>query len=85
MTNDLIKIAKDFPKGFYEIKDKKGEKLILKKRLDSGDLAGYISEHFGKRFRYNLLELKLEFDRKPIEVGIERLLYVQLSIRGWSI
>ncbi len=85
MTNDLVKIAKDFPEGFYEITNKKGEKFILKKRLDGGDLAGYIDEYFANRFRYNLLELKLEFDRKPLEVGIDRLLYVQLSIRGWSI
>ena len=85
MTNDLVKIAKDFPEGFIEITDDNGEKKILKQKLDSGDLAGYISEYFGNRFRYNLLELKLEFDRKPIEVGIERLLYVQLSQLGWSV
>ena len=60
MTNDLVKIAKDFPEGFYEITNKKGEKFILKKRLDGGDLAGYIDEYFANRFRYNLLELKLE-------------------------
>ena len=62
MTNDLIKIAKDFPRGFYEITNKKGEKFILKKRLDGGDLSALISEHFPNRFRYNLLELKMELE-----------------------
>ena len=73
MTNDLVKIAKDFPEGFIEITDDNGEKKILKQKLDSGDLAGYISEYFGNRFRYNLLELKLEFDKKPLEVGIDKI------------
>ena len=85
MTNDLIKIAKDLPLGFHKVKDENGNIEEVKTKLDGGDLATYIKEYFENRFRYNLLELKLEFDRKPIEVGIERLLYVQLSQLGWSV
>jgi len=85
MNNHLIKIARDFPKGYYEVQNKNGETSILKKRLDAGDLAGMLAENFPNRFRYNLLELKMELDRKPIEVGIEKHFYVELSQLGWSI
>ena len=85
MTNDLIKIAKDFPLGFHKIKDENGNIEEVKTKLDGGDLASYIKEYFDNRFRYNLLELKLEFDRKPLEVGIDKLLYIQLQQLGYSI
>ena len=85
MNNHLIKIARDFPKGYYQVQNKKGETYILKKRLDAGDLAGMLAENFPNRFRYNLLELKMELDHKPIEVGIEKHFYVELSQLGWSI
>ena len=85
MTNDLIKIAKDFPKGFYEVKNKKGETFICKTKLDSGDLTGMINESYSNRFRYNLLDLKMELDHEPIEVGNEKHFYIELSRLGYSI
>ena len=30
MTNDLVKIAKEFPKGFYTVTNKNGEKFTCK-------------------------------------------------------
>jgi len=85
MTNDLIKIAQSLPLGFHKVKDENGNIEEVKTKLDGGDLATYIKEYFDNRFRYNLLELKLEFDRKPLEVGIDRLLYIQLQQLGYSV
>ena len=85
MTNDLIKIAKDLPLGFHKVKDENGNIEEVKTKLDGGDLATYIKEYFQNRFRYNLLELKLEFDKKPLEVGIDKLLYIQLQQLGYSV
>ena len=85
MTNDLIKIAKEFPKGFYTVTNKKGEKFTCKTRLDGGDLTELMREVFDKRIRQNLLELKIEIDHQPLEVGLERFFYIQLSELGYSI
>ena len=85
MTNDLVKIAKEFPKGFYTVTNKKGEKFTCKTRLDGGDLTELMREVFDKRIRQNLLELKIEIDHQPLEVGLERFFYIQLSERGYSI
>ena len=85
MTNDLVKIAKEFPKGFYTVTNKKGEKFTCKTRLDGGDLTELMREVFDKRFRQNLLELKIEIDHQPLEVGLERFFYIQLSELGYSI
>ena len=82
---DLIKIVKDFPKGFYEVTNRKGKTFICKTKLDSGDLTGMITESFPNRFRYNLLDLKMELDRKPIEVGHEKHFYIELSRLGYSV
>ena len=85
MTNDLVKIAKEFPKGFYTVTNKKGEKFTCKTRLDGGDLTELMREVFDKRIRQNLLELKIEIDHQPLEVGLERFFYIQLSELGYSI
>tara|TARA_R100000734_G_C3313116_1_gene104361 strand:+ start:540 stop:1796 length:1257 start_codon:yes stop_codon:yes gene_type:complete len=85
MTNDLIKIAKGLPLGFHKVKNEDGKIEEIKTKLDGGDLATYIKEYFKNRFRYNLLELKLEFDKKPLEVGIDKLLYIQLQQLGYSV
>ena len=85
MTNDLVKIAKEFPKGFYTVTNKKGEKYTCKTRLDGGDLTELMREVFDKRIRQNLLELKIEIDHQPLEVGLERFFYIQLSELGYSI
>ena len=85
MTNDLVKIAKEFPKGFYTATNKKGEKFTCKTRLDGGDLTELMREVFDKRIRQNLLELKIEIDHLPLEVGLERFFYIQLSELGYSI
>ena len=76
MTNDLVKIAKEFPKGFYTVTNKKGEKFTCKTRLDGGDLTELMREVFDKRIRQNLLELKIEIDNQPLEVGLERFFYI---------
>ena len=85
MTNDLIKIAKDLPLGFFTVKNEDGKIEEVKTKLDGGDLSTLINEYFKNRFRYNLLELKLEFDKKPLEVGIDKLLYIQLQQLGYSV
>ena len=66
MTNDLVKIAKEFPKGFYTVTNKKGEKYTCKTRLDGGDLTELMREVFDKRIRQNLLELKIEIDHDSV-------------------
>ena len=86
MTNDLVKIAKEFPKGFYIVSNKKtGETFTCKTRLDGGDLSELMREVFDKRIRQNLLKLKVEIDHQPIEVGLEKYFYIQLAELGYSI
>ena len=90
--DDLAKIQKGFPKGFYKKKDKDGnlvlnekdEPIICKTILDTGNLSELLSTIYKNRIRYNLLTLKIELDDQPIEAGFIKLFYVFLSEMGWA-
>ena len=91
MDSSIIKIAKCFPKGFYFkkdkdgniLKDEKGKEIVLKRRLDFGDLSERLDIHLQQRLRYNLLKLCVELDHEPIDPELLKNFYGFLSTLGW--
>ena len=76
--HELIKFAKDFPKGWHE---KNG--YPCKTKLDTGDLSALLENFYGSRIRRNILKLKIEIDGDAIPTELVEQFYVFLSERGY--
>ena len=91
--DDIVKIAKDFPKGFYKKVDKKGEyvmnedgtHVMVKKKLDTGELTELLLDHFKNRIRHDLLKLRIELDNQPIDNSLIAHFYILLSQLGYYV
>ncbi len=92
ISEEIIdQIGKNFPKGFYKKKDKegnivlddKGQEIILKTKLDSGDCTGTLNKHFQQKLRYNLLKLRVEFNHVEVPQDLIKNFYIFLSIFGY--
>ena len=91
--DDIVKIAKDFPKGFYKKVDKKGEyvmnedgtHVMVKKKLDTGELTELLLDHFKNRLRHDLLKLRIELDNEPIDNSLIGHFYILLSQLGYYV
>ena len=76
--HELIKYAKDFPKGWQQ---KNG--YPCKTKLDTGDLSALLENFYGSRIRRNILKLKIEIDGDAIPTELVEQFYVFLSERGY--